>query len=78
MASLSDQISSAITIALDPSTTFPQSQRHEAHLFLSQVKEANQQTWQACLALFLEEDGTNGKKWRADARLFGVQVVGER
>lgn len=75
--SLSEQISAAIGIALSSSPSIPQSQRHDAHLFLSQVKDASSETWQACLELFLEE-GPAGKRWGAEERMFGVQVVGER
>jgi hypothetical protein len=77
---LSEQISSAVSIALNSDPTTLQSTRHEAHLFLTQVKEAHQQTWQACLSLFLEEEpvGSGSKRWSNEARLFGIQVVGER
>lgn len=82
MEELPSRISSAISLALSPSPSVPQSQRHEAHLFLSQVKEAHQQTWQTCLGLFLEEGSEGGegssKRWGAETRMFGVQVVGER
>lgn len=90
MEDLPLRISTAVSIALSPSPQIPQAQRHEAHLFLSQVKEANLQTWPICLGLFLEEDLTNGvasgsgsnnnggKKWGAETRMFGIQVVGER
>jgi hypothetical protein len=78
-AQLAVQIASACAFALNPSTTAPQQQRHEAYLFLQQVKDASGDTWQACLNLFLEEDQqVGGKKWRAEERMFGVQVVGER
>lgn len=76
-SSLPLQISSAIAIALNPAPA-AQAQRHEAHLFLTQVKEASSETWQACLGLFLEEDDGGAKKWGNQERMFGAQVVGER
>lgn len=76
METLSSQISSAIGIALSAVGTTES--RHSAHLFLSQVKEANLETWQTCLSLFLELDSNGQKKWAAQERMFGVQVVGER
>lgn len=79
MATLSEQISSAISLALSPSPSVPQSQRHDAYVFLSQVKDAHQETWQPCLALFLEHDSDGvAWKWGGQERMFGLQVVGER
>lgn len=70
---LSSQISSAVALALSPDPSVPQSTRHEAHLFLSQVKDAYAQTWQACLDLFLDKVGVPN-----EARLFAAGVVGQR
>jgi hypothetical protein len=81
MASLSSQISSAVTVALSPSPAIPQADRHAAHLFLSQVKDAKSETWTACWELFLEhKDGIGGVggRWSSESRMFGIQVVGER
>lgn len=77
---LAPQLSSAINLALGQDST-PQ-QRNEAYLFLSQVKDASEQTWQDCLALFLErardQNGVEQYRWGAQERMFAVQVVGER
>ncbi|SGY86016.1 BQ5605_C009g05795 [Microbotryum silenes-dioicae] len=79
LSSLSAQIASACQCALSPSSA--PAQRQEAYTFLQRVREAHGETWQACLALFLERhDGAGGQtgyKWDGDARMFGVQVVGE-
>lgn len=90
--SLSLQIQSAVSIALSPSTTASQAQqRSQAHEFLSTVKAASEQTWQACLEVFLAEEEersaneVEGVKRRsgkgrasAEARMFALQVVGDR
>ncbi|SCV74530.1 BQ2448_7559 [Microbotryum intermedium] len=83
LSSLSAQIASACQFALSPSSA--PSQRQEAYTFLQRVREAHGETWQACLALFLERNDAGagaggdatGYKWDGDARMFGVQVVGE-
>ncbi len=70
MAELAGQISSAVALATSPSST--QDQRNEAYTFLTQVKEAGTETWQSCLALFLNREVD------PQARMFGAQVTGER
>lgn len=56
MNSLPQQIQSAVAIALSTdSSPQQQQQRVEAHQFLSDVKLAHADTWQACLELFLAE-----------------------
>ncbi|KAI5478878.1 Exportin-T [Pseudohyphozyma bogoriensis] len=78
LSQLPAQVSSATSIALSQDPALPQQSRHDAYLFLSQVKEAHQVTWNACLALFLEKDSTTGKyRWGPQERMFAVQVVGE-
>lgn len=74
MDQLAEQISSACQVALDPSPTVAQEQRHGAYAFLQQVKDAAQETWQACWKLFLER-GQGGAS--NEARMFALQVVTE-
>jgi hypothetical protein len=76
MDQLAEQISSACQVALDPSPNVAQEQRHGAYAFLQQVKDASQETWQACWKLFLEQrDGGGGAS--NEARMFALQVVTE-
>lgn len=70
MAELASQISSAVGLATNPSST--QDQRNEAYTFLTRVKEAGTETWQSCLGLFLNREVD------PQARMFGAQVTGER
>ncbi|GAA5859251.1 hypothetical protein JCM8547_008938 [Rhodosporidiobolus lusitaniae] len=80
MDNLPGQISSAITLALNPSPSIPQQQRHEAYTFLQQVKDAASQTWDACWKLFLDgrdEGVSGGKGLGPEERMFALQVVGE-
>lgn len=72
MDQLAEQISSACQVALDPSPSVAQEQRHGAYAFLQQVKDASGETWQACWKLFLERDGASN-----EARMFALQVVTE-
>lgn len=74
MDQLAEQISSACQVALDPSPTVAQEQRHGAYAFLQQVKDAAQETWQACWKLFLERDQGGASN---EARMFALQVVTE-
>jgi exportin-T len=79
MEQLPQQISSAVAYAVSPSTS--QEQRNEAYTFLQQVKDAHQETWAACLNLFLADGNSTehgSKAWSTEARMFGIQVVGER
>ncbi|GAA5891828.1 hypothetical protein JCM6882_007375 [Rhodosporidiobolus microsporus] len=80
MDNLPAQISAAITLALNPSPSVPQEQRHQAYTFLQQVKDAASQTWDACWKLFLDgrdEGVVGGRGLGAEERMFAVQVVGE-
>ncbi|GAA5834356.1 hypothetical protein JCM11251_007967 [Rhodosporidiobolus azoricus] len=80
MDNLPSQISAAITLALNPSPSVPQEQRHQAYTFLQQVKDAASQTWDACWKLFLDgrdEGAVGGRGLGAEERMFAVQVVGE-
>jgi hypothetical protein len=77
MSDLGPQLHSAVTLALGQSSTAEE--RNSAYAFLAQVKDAHQQTWEACLALFLERaPDRDGYRWDAQERMFAVQVVGER
>lgn len=77
MEQLPQQISSAVAYAVAPTTS--QVQRNEAYQFLQQVKDAATETWTACLNLFLAQEGEAGARtWSTEARMFGIQVVGER
>ncbi|GAA6017846.1 hypothetical protein JCM10207_003473 [Rhodosporidiobolus poonsookiae] len=78
MDNLPAQISSAITLALSPSPSVPQAQRHEAYTFLQQVKDAAQETWSACWKLFLDgrdEGAVGGRGLGPEERMFALQVV---
>ncbi|BGP20360.1 hypothetical protein JCM10213_002332 [Rhodosporidiobolus nylandii] len=80
MDNLPAQISSAITLALNPSPSVPQAQRHEAYAFLQQVKDAAAQTWDSCWKIFLDgrdEGVVGGRGLGPEERMFAVQVVCE-
>lgn len=80
MEQLPSQITQAISFALNPSPSIPQEQRHQAYQFLQQVKDASNETWQACWKLFLDgrdEGKVGGNGLGKEERMFAVQVVAE-
>ena len=67
---MADQISSAVQVALSPSSSA--AQRAEAYTFLEQVKNTAAQTWTECYRLFLARE-----QFGPEARLFALQVMDE-
>ncbi|GAA5912917.1 Ran GTPase-binding protein LOS1 [Sporobolomyces salmoneus] len=83
MDQLSSQITQAISFALNPDPSIPQTSRHEAYGFLQQVKNASRETWQTCWTIFLDgrttEQGQGGGQGSLgkEERMFALQVVAE-
>ena len=80
MEQLPSQITQAISIALNPSPSIPQEQRHQAYSYLQKVKDEARDTWQACWVLFLdgrEQGQVGGRGLGKEERMFALQVVAE-
>ncbi|GAA5993120.1 hypothetical protein JCM11641_003823 [Rhodosporidiobolus odoratus] len=80
MDNLPAQISSAITLALNPDPSIPQDQRHQAYTFLQQVKDASSHTWDSCWNIFLDgrdQGVVGGRRLGPQERMFALQVVAE-
>lgn len=76
MTTLTEQIISAVNIALNSNPLTLQLNRLEAHNFLNQVKLANNQTWLECWSIFYNKQPRSRPP--NEVRLFACQVVGER
>ncbi|KAK4053974.1 pre-tRNA nuclear export protein [Microbotryomycetes sp. JL221] len=71
MDQLGPQISSAVRVAVSPTSDL--TTRQQAYTFLQQVKDASLETWQPCLTLIVDRSG----QYQAEERMFAMQVVGD-
>jgi hypothetical protein len=79
MTEINQQIASAVSFALSPTSS--QSQKSEAFEFLEKVKQASDETWKVALQLFLDGSIGQDERWRftwdSEVRMFGLQVLDE-